>query len=168
VDLERTLERSLAFFQEKLRRHGITVECRYEKVSAVRGDPDRLQQVFLNLFVNAADAMPEGGTLDIGLEAAAADRVAVRVRKGARYCRRPSGACSRPLHDGRSSRTASALVARGSSSTTGAIHVARSRARGPSSWSSCPPPAPGRRPGRGTARHRAEAGTPPGRCGAGA
>ena len=80
VDLERTLERSLAFFQEKLRRYGIAVERRYEAVPAVRGDPDRLQQVFLNLFVNAADAMPEGGTLDIGLEAAAEDRVAVRVR----------------------------------------------------------------------------------------
>jgi signal transduction histidine kinase len=29
------------------------------------GDPQQLQQVFLNLFLNAADAMPEGGAITI-------------------------------------------------------------------------------------------------------
>jgi len=80
VDLAVTLERSIAFFQEKLRNHGIEVERRFAGVPAVQGDPDRLQQVFLNLFVNAADAMRNGGTLRVELEVAADGWVAVRVR----------------------------------------------------------------------------------------
>ena len=31
----------------------------------IQGNPGRLQQVFLNLFLNASDAMPEGGTLRV-------------------------------------------------------------------------------------------------------
>jgi len=80
VDLAVTLDRSIAFFQEKLRNHGIEVERRFAAVPAVQGDPDRLQQVFLNLFVNAADAMRDGGILRVELEAAPDGWVAVRVR----------------------------------------------------------------------------------------
>jgi len=80
VDLASTLEHSLAFFQEKLRHRGIEVEKRFEEVPPVMGDPDRLQQVFLNLLVNAADAMPDGGRLRVTLEATDGDRVTVRIR----------------------------------------------------------------------------------------
>jgi two-component system NtrC family sensor kinase len=47
--------------------HGIEVETRFaENIGEVIGDPSRLEQVFLNLFINAADAMREkGGKLKI-------------------------------------------------------------------------------------------------------
>ena len=35
------------------------------KLPAIQGNPGRLQQVFLNLFLNAKDAMPGGGTLHV-------------------------------------------------------------------------------------------------------
>jgi two-component system NtrC family sensor kinase len=60
--------------------HGIEVETRFtENLGEVIGDPSRLEEVFLNLFINAADAMKEkGGKLKI-TTAAADNRVRVII-----------------------------------------------------------------------------------------
>ncbi|MFZ4438078.1 MAG: sensor histidine kinase [Syntrophales bacterium] len=52
--------------------HGIEVETRFaENLDEVIGDPSRLEEVFLNLFINAANAMKEkGGKLKITTTAA--------------------------------------------------------------------------------------------------
>jgi len=52
--------------------HGIEVETRFaENLDEVVGDPSRLEEVFLNLFINAANAMKEkGGKLKITTTAA--------------------------------------------------------------------------------------------------
>ena len=42
----------------------VTVSCR-EELCPVRVDPGQIQQLMLNLTGNAADAMPDGGRLDI-------------------------------------------------------------------------------------------------------
>jgi two-component system NtrC family sensor kinase len=48
---------------------GISVEANLaENIPDVKGDRSRLEQVFLNLFINAADAMGEKGTLTIVTE----------------------------------------------------------------------------------------------------
>ncbi len=67
VDLSVLLENTLAFLQEKLVRRGIALKREFTETPAVQGDPERLQQVFLNLFLNAADAMPQGGELRVTL-----------------------------------------------------------------------------------------------------
>jgi signal transduction histidine kinase len=67
VALVPLLDNTIAFVEEKLQRSGIRVERRYEGEPSVLGDAERLQQVFLNLFLNAADAMREGGELRISL-----------------------------------------------------------------------------------------------------
>jgi two-component system NtrC family sensor kinase len=46
-----------------------------ESLPSVTADADQLQQVFLNLFLNARDAMPDGGTLSIITASSDADVV---------------------------------------------------------------------------------------------
>jgi signal transduction histidine kinase len=45
----------------------------------VSGDPERLQQLFLNMFLNAADAMPDGGELRVLLGTTQSGDIEVRV-----------------------------------------------------------------------------------------
>ncbi len=79
VDLPEVLDTALAFLSEKLRRRGVEVERRYEPVPELKGDPDKLQQLFLNLLLNAADAMPDGGRLTVSMACAGDRELDVRI-----------------------------------------------------------------------------------------
>jgi signal transduction histidine kinase len=67
VALDALLDTTLSFLSEKFKVRGVEVVRSYEEAAPVLGDPERLQQLFLNLFLNAADAMPGGGKLRVGL-----------------------------------------------------------------------------------------------------
>ena len=81
VELEPLIESSLSFVREKLARRGIEIDRSLEAHATVLGDTERLQQLFLNLFLNAADAMPEGGCLGVTLEVdSEGNEICVEVR----------------------------------------------------------------------------------------
>ena len=67
VQLEAVLDITLSFLSENLARNGIELIRRFEQAPVISGDSERLQQVFLNLFMNAVDAMPTGGSLTVSL-----------------------------------------------------------------------------------------------------
>jgi signal transduction histidine kinase len=67
VELPALIESSLSFVREKLGRRSIEIDKEIAASGTVLGDAERLQQLFLNLFLNAADAMPEGGVLSVSL-----------------------------------------------------------------------------------------------------
>ncbi len=79
VSLESVIETTLAFLTEKFSRRGIEVQCELDSAPSVLGDPERLQQLFLNLFMNAVDAMPEGGRLRISLKTTDDDEIEIAV-----------------------------------------------------------------------------------------
>ncbi len=61
------------YWYNEPRRQGIAIdlETRFEEVPPIAGAPTELREVFVNLILNAVQAMPEGGTLsfEIGFQA---------------------------------------------------------------------------------------------------
>jgi hypothetical protein len=66
VDLNRVVRETLSLVEHQFQRNRVEVRQRMEEgLAPVNGNPGMLQQVFLNLFLNARDAMPAGGTLEV-------------------------------------------------------------------------------------------------------
>ncbi|GAC1645760.1 MAG: hypothetical protein NVS9B15_03470 [Acidobacteriaceae bacterium] len=66
VDLNKVLSDSLNMLEHQLKLSRIKVESDlYPDLPRIYGNAGKLQQVFLNLFLNARDAMPTGGQLSI-------------------------------------------------------------------------------------------------------
>ncbi len=65
-DLHQVLERTLDLMELQLSDSNVNVLREFmDELPLVEADPDLMQQVFLNLCLNAVQAMPEGGTLSI-------------------------------------------------------------------------------------------------------
>ena len=75
VDLKSGLEEILSLIDYKLRNMNIRLELELAPVPPIYAQGERLQQVFINIIINALDAMPGGGTLGIRLDRE--DRAAV-------------------------------------------------------------------------------------------
>ncbi len=66
VDVNKIILDTLALLEHQLKVAKIQVRSALTPgISAIQGNSGRLQQVFLNLFLNAKDAMPGGGTLSV-------------------------------------------------------------------------------------------------------
>jgi two-component system, NtrC family, sensor kinase len=78
VDVNKVIMDTLALLEHQFKTSRIEVHSDLTSgISAIHGNPGRLQQVFLNLFLNAKDAMPGGGRLNVSTSNGEA--VSVRV-----------------------------------------------------------------------------------------
>jgi two-component system, NtrC family, sensor kinase len=66
VDVNKVIADTLALLEHQFKVAKVEVEhAPAPKLQPIQGNPGRLQQVFLNLFLNAKDAMPGGGKLRV-------------------------------------------------------------------------------------------------------
>jgi signal transduction histidine kinase len=66
VNLNRVIQETLSLLEHQLQKSGIQVKTDLDPgLRPVRGNAGQLQQVFLNLFLNARDAMSAGGALEV-------------------------------------------------------------------------------------------------------
>ncbi|MBI5235581.1 MAG: HAMP domain-containing protein [Deltaproteobacteria bacterium] len=63
TDVNKVIGAAIGFMRYKL--DGVTLTKELARLPAVNADPGRLQQVFINILSNAADAMPNGGNIKI-------------------------------------------------------------------------------------------------------
>jgi C4-dicarboxylate-specific signal transduction histidine kinase len=75
VDICKEIEKTLEFIHYHLRQYNISIMRQFaHDVPEIHADRQQLQQLFLNLFTNAVDAMPDGGTLTIVVAVNAEER----------------------------------------------------------------------------------------------
>jgi signal transduction histidine kinase len=66
ISLNRVIQETLSLLEHQLQKSGIQIKTDLDPgLPPVRGNAGQLQQVFLNLFLNARDAMSAGGTLEV-------------------------------------------------------------------------------------------------------
>jgi len=70
MDIGPLINSTTDFLSGDLLKHRIqwTVSCQHNGTT-IQADPDQLRQVLINLIQNAADAMPNGGTLTLAIQA---------------------------------------------------------------------------------------------------
>lgn len=80
VDVCREIEHALELVYYQLRKNMITVQRDYQpELPLIHADSQELLQLFLNLFTNASDAMPQGGTLTIRVSEGTADNGCIAI-----------------------------------------------------------------------------------------
>ncbi len=84
VDVNRVVARMEGLLRRVIPESVRLVARTASEPAAVYADPGQLEQVILNLVVNARDAMPEGGTITVETARAVLDRAFVEAHPGAR------------------------------------------------------------------------------------
>ncbi len=77
--LRDAVDTAALFLADKFTRRSITVGIEQQGDCTIVGDPEKFQQVFLNLMINGVDAINRDGTLSVRLEGGAETGVTVSV-----------------------------------------------------------------------------------------
>jgi signal transduction histidine kinase len=67
VQLREIIEEALILLDREMNKYRISIECDFADVPEVHANGNQIQQVLLNLLINARQAMPRGGSVTIRL-----------------------------------------------------------------------------------------------------
>jgi signal transduction histidine kinase len=68
TNLQQLIDDSLVLLERELSKYRISLEKDFPTVPQVRANGNQIQQVLLNLLINARQAMPDGGTITLRLQ----------------------------------------------------------------------------------------------------
>ncbi len=68
--IEEIIEKNITYLSMQLKENGYTINKSYQNsLPEIQADANMLYQSFLNIFINAMQAMPGGGTINVGIRA---------------------------------------------------------------------------------------------------
>ena len=76
VSMAEVIDSALETFRDRFERNGIALERRLDTDGVMRGDPEKLRRVVINLIGNAADALEESGRAEPRLEVSMGENLA--------------------------------------------------------------------------------------------
>ncbi len=80
VNLKNSLERVIQLINYRLEKNDIKIETKYNSdLSSINADPQLLEEVFMNIMINAVDAMPRGGKIILSAQNSGKQKVEVNI-----------------------------------------------------------------------------------------
>jgi signal transduction histidine kinase len=68
-DIEKVIEKNIDFLSSQMETAGYAIHTQYDRhLPKIQADADMLYQAFLNILINAMQAMPAGGDIDIAVK----------------------------------------------------------------------------------------------------
>jgi signal transduction histidine kinase len=68
--IEEIIEKNITYLSMQLKENGYSITKSYQNsLPEIQADANMLYQSFLNIFINAMQAMPNGGTITVGIRA---------------------------------------------------------------------------------------------------
>lgn len=81
TDVVRLIEEVLAVVEKDLKQHHVAVERAWHEVPTIELVPAQIEQVLLNIIINARQAMPQGGRLSLDVRTnASTDMIEIGIR----------------------------------------------------------------------------------------
>ncbi|MBW1825216.1 MAG: GHKL domain-containing protein [Deltaproteobacteria bacterium] len=79
TNIPELVDETLSSLNANFDEHHITIKKNYNQIPPIEIDPEQIRQVLLNLILNAVEAMPDGGTIEVTIQEIEREEVEIKV-----------------------------------------------------------------------------------------